>query len=200
MTEGRTNSLKCFLKENIFKFLVFSCMSSVYNSEESFKFLKEATMNLHNKAVQLLIAVSIVALSIAAKICHQLDGEKASYQSRTQRMTLLDCFDMGYGTLACVIKEAVIIYLNYARAVYVNKVRYEATRAAMMGQAQDQRAEDRLKRAREEGNAAARQASVEAQHILGPIISSWWDFFVTLYAGGTLAEGVISFLNFTKTN
>lgn len=34
MTEGRTNSLKCFLKENIFKFLVFSCMSSVYNSEE----------------------------------------------------------------------------------------------------------------------------------------------------------------------
>lgn len=106
-------------------------------------------------------------------------------------MTLLDCFDMGYGTLACVIKEAVIIYLNYARAVYVNKVRYEATRAAMMGQAQDQRAEDRLKRAREEGNAAAMQASVEAQHILGPIISSWWDFFVTLYAGGTLAEGVI---------
>ncbi|KAM3323669.1 hypothetical protein P3S67_004820 [Capsicum chacoense] len=43
----------------------------------------------------------------------------------------------------------------------------------------------------EVGNAAARRASLQAKHIMGPMVSSGWDFFETVYVGGTLAEASI---------
>lgn len=54
----------------------------------------------------------------------------------------------------------------------------------------DQSVEEAIKTAKEKGNAAARRASMEAKHIMGPILSSGWDFFETLYVGGSLLEGI----------
>ncbi|XP_059664298.1 uncharacterized protein LOC132310076 [Cornus florida] len=118
--------------------------------------------------LQLLCMVGIIVLSIAAEKCRLLVGDKvASSRSRTERFTFLNCFDMSYGTIACVVKECVKLYFEYIRAVHVQKVRND------------------------EGDAAATQAYRQAKHIMAPLLSSAWDLFETMYFGGALAEGLI---------
>lgn len=94
--------------------------------------------------------------------------------------------------MACILKEIVKLYLYYIRAVHVHKVRIEATeRALAENMLQGQSFNEAMKLAREVGDATARQASLQAKHITGPVISSAWDLFETLYAGGSLAEGMV---------
>lgn len=99
---------------------------------------------------------------------------------------------MSYGTLACILKEIVKVYSYYMRAVHVHKVRIEATeRVVKEKMSEGQSLSEAMKLASQVGDATARKASVQVKHIMGPIISSGWDLFETLYVGGTLAEGIV---------
>ncbi|XAR61411.1 hypothetical protein NMG60_11035103 [Bertholletia excelsa] len=140
----------------------------------------------------MLFMAAFIALHITAEKCRQLVGEEASSKSRAERFTFLNCFDLKYGTLACMLKELVKLYFYYIRAVHVHKVRAEATEAALRERlSQGKSLEEAVKWAKQAGNAAAWQASRMAKHTIGPIIASGWDFFEAIYVGGTLAEGTI---------
>ncbi|KAA8549087.1 hypothetical protein F0562_000771 [Nyssa sinensis] len=147
--------------------------------------------------VQLLFLVGIVALSIAVKKCQQLVGKESSPKSWTESFKISNCFDMKYGTIACIVKEIVKLYLFYIRSVHVQKVREEATEAAEadlkkeISQGQQISSEEASKLAREKGNAAAKRASQQITHITGPLMASGWEIFETLYLKGTLTEGII---------
>lgn len=148
-------------------------------------------MNLPRKRVQLLIfVVGIVALSITAEKCRQLLGEDGSSQSG--KFTLLNCFDMSSGTLACTVKEGVKLYFYNIRAVHVEKARHHAIEGALSDAlTQGLNAKDAAKHAQKEGAKAAKLATRQAKRIIGPIISSGWDFFEAIYYGGTLTEGFL---------
>ncbi|KAL2510484.1 hypothetical protein Adt_16084 [Abeliophyllum distichum] len=142
--------------------------------------------------VQLLSLAGVLVLSFTAEKCRQLVGEEHSSRSRTERFTFTDCFDMRYGTIACVFKEIIKLYLYYIRAVHVQKVRGEVSEKALMDNLSKGRNIDQaVKVAHEEGKKAAKRASRQAKHVMGPIVASGWDFFETLYVGGSLAEGLV---------
>lgn len=47
------------------------------------------------------------------------------------------------------------------------------------------------KQAQKDGAKAAKMATRKAKRIIGPIISSGWDFFEAIYYGGTVTEGFL---------
>ncbi|KAL3517373.1 hypothetical protein ACH5RR_019962 [Cinchona calisaya] len=142
--------------------------------------------------IQLLSLAAIVILSFSAEKCRQLVGEEYFSRTGKERFNFLNCFDMSYGTLACIVKELVKLYLYYIRAVHVHKVRVSATQKALAENlSRGQSFEEAIMLARQVGDASARAASLQAKHIMGPTISSGWDLFETLYVGGTLAEGMV---------
>ncbi|KAL2535238.1 hypothetical protein Fot_16629 [Forsythia ovata] len=125
-------------------------------------------------------------------VTFRLVGEEHSSRSRTERFTFTDCFDMRYGTIACVFKEIIKLYLYYIRAVHVQKVRGEISEKALVDNlSQGRNIDQAVKVAREEGKKAAKRASRQAKHVMGPIVASGWDLFETLYVGGSLAEGLV---------
>ncbi|XP_016444554.1 uncharacterized protein LOC107769809 [Nicotiana tabacum] len=141
---------------------------------------------------QLLSLTAVFVLSFIAEKCRQLVGEESAARSKTERFTFINCFDMSYGTIGCLLKELVKIYLYYIRATYVHKVRNEATKEAVQENlSKGQSIEDAVKIGQQLGNAAAKRASLQAKHIMGPMVSSGWDFFEAIYVGGTLAEAII---------
>ncbi|KAI4342909.1 hypothetical protein MLD38_027473 [Melastoma candidum] len=148
-------------------------------------------MDLEKRRVQLLLFIAgIVALSITAEKFRLLVGEERSSQSG--KFTLLNCFDMGSGTLACSVKEGVKLYFYNIRSVHVESKRNLATEAALIDAlGQGLSAKDAAKQAQKEGAKAAKLASRQAKRIIGPIISSGWDFFEAMYYGGSFTEGVL---------
>ncbi|PIN15604.1 hypothetical protein CDL12_11748 [Handroanthus impetiginosus] len=123
--------------------------------------------------MQLLTLFGILALIsfiVSAEKCRQLVGEE-QYSSR---FAFINCFDMSYGTKACLLKEIIKLYLYYNRAIYVQKDFDSAVEAA-----------------REEGNAAARRALRVARHIMGPMLNAGMDLLETIYLGGSVAEGMV---------
>ncbi|KAK3198846.1 hypothetical protein Dsin_022261 [Dipteronia sinensis] len=146
---------------------------------------------VQNKRVQLLIFIAgVVVLSITAEKCRQLVGEEGSSQSG--QFTLLNCFDMGSGTLACAVKEGVKLYFYNIRAAHVERARHKAIETALVDAlSQGLLAKDAAKQAQLEGAKAAKLATRQAKRIIGPIISSGWDFFEAIYYGGTLTEGFL---------
>lgn len=99
---------------------------------------------------------------------------------------------MSYGTTACLLKEIIKLYLYYIRAIYVQKVRSEAAERALKENLSKRQDFDRaVAAAREEGNAAARRASRQVKHVMGPMLSAAWDLFETMYVGGSAAEGIV---------
>ncbi|XP_052180328.1 uncharacterized protein LOC127793587 [Diospyros lotus] len=141
---------------------------------------------------QVLFMACFIALHIAAEKCRQLVGEEASSKSSTERFTFLNCFDMKFGTMACVVKECVKLYFYYIRAVHVRKIRTAATEVALREKlSQGRNNEEAMKAAQRSGEAAARRASRQAKHIMGPVVSSGWDFFEAIYVGGSMAEGLL---------
>lgn len=66
-------------------------------------------------------------------------------------------------------------------------MRHRAIEAALTeALAQGLSAGDAAKRAQKEAAKAAKMASRQAKRIIGPIISSGWDFFEAIYYGGTM--------------
>ncbi|XP_057439050.1 uncharacterized protein LOC130730919 isoform X2 [Lotus japonicus] len=143
------------------------------------------------KRVQFLVSVAaVIVLSITAEKCRHLVGEKGSSQSG--KFTVLNCFDMGSGTLACGVKEGVKLYINNIRAAHVEGARHAAIQSALADAAsQGMSPADSEKRAQKEGAKAAKLASRKAKRIVGPITSSGWDFFEAVYYGGTYTEGFL---------
>ncbi|KAH7542959.1 uncharacterized protein LOC107407411 [Ziziphus jujuba] len=148
-------------------------------------------MDYQKKRVQfLLFTIGVVVLSITAEKCRQLVGEEASSQSG--KFTFLNCFDMGSGTLACGVKEGVKLYFYNIRSAHVERVRLHAFESAKADAlVQGISAVEAEKRALKEGAKAAKLAKRQAKRIIGPIISSGWDFFEAIYYGGTMTEGFL---------
>ncbi|CAI9781064.1 unnamed protein product [Fraxinus pennsylvanica] len=126
------------------------------------------------------------------KVRGQVSRKALLDRSRTERFTFINCFDMRYGTIACIFKEMIKLYLYYVRAVHVQKVRGQVSRKALLDRlSKDQNMDQAVKAACEEGKAAAKRASRQAKHVMGPIVASGWDLFETLYVGGSLVEGLV---------
>ncbi|KAJ6808841.1 uncharacterized protein M6B38_165880 [Iris pallida] len=149
-------------------------------------------LDLQRKRVWLvLLAVGlIIVLSIAAEKSRELVGEEAS--SKSGQFTLLNCLDMGSGSLACAAREGVKLYVYSLRNRHVKSIRQQATEQAITealtgGMTAKAAANYALKA----GTKAAKLASREAKRIVGPIISSGWDFFEAVYFGGTVTEGLL---------
>ncbi|XP_041020058.1 uncharacterized protein LOC121261658 [Juglans microcarpa x Juglans regia] len=148
-------------------------------------------MDFQKKPVRLLVLIAaIIALSLAAEKCRQLVGEEASSQSG--KFTFLDCFDMGSGSVACAVKEGVKLYVYNIRTVHVEKARRTAIETALVDAVSQRMSNtDAAKLAEKEGAKAAKLATRQAKRIIGPIISSGWDFFEAIYYGGTMTEGFL---------
>ncbi|XVF31465.1 hypothetical protein REPUB_Repub16aG0148300 [Reevesia pubescens] len=148
-------------------------------------------MDFERKKVHLFIFIAgVILLSITAEKCRQLVGEEASSQSG--KFTLFDCFDMGSGSVGCAVKEGVKIYVNNIRSSHVERSRSLAIEKAIEDAvSQGMSAKDAAKQAQIEGKKAAKLATRQAKRIVGPIISSGWDFFEAIYYGGTIAEGFL---------
>lgn len=138
--------------------------------------------------IQMLNNISLIPL--AAEKCRQLVGEVAS--SKSGQFTFLNCFDMSTGTLACTVKEGVKLYFYNIRAAHVERARHSAIESALEeALKQNLSPKDAAKQAQKEGAKAAKLATRQAKRIIGPIISSGWDFFEALYYGGTVTEGFL---------
>ncbi|GAA0145510.1 hypothetical protein LIER_05691 [Lithospermum erythrorhizon] len=143
-----------------------------------------------NKEHFLLLVV--IVLSFTAEKCRHFVGEESSSRSWTERFTFLNCFDMKYGSIACIVKELIKLYLYYIRAVHIHKVRDEATKKSLEEHlARGKSSENAIKAARETGKAASRRASLQWKHVMGPLLSAGWDLFETIYVGGSLDEGLV---------
>eukprot|EP01018_Ginkgo_biloba_P008747 Gb_23225 [translate_table: standard] len=120
--------------------------------------------------------------------CRQLVGDKTS--SKSGKFTWINCFDMSSGTLACVAKEGVKLYLYNIRAGHVERARQRAIESALNKAISGGLSINAArKKAQKEGAKAAELATRQAKRIIGPILSSGWDFFEALYYGGTFSEG-----------
>ncbi|XP_034912900.1 uncharacterized protein [Populus alba] len=148
-------------------------------------------MDFQKRRVQLLVfIVGTIALSITAEKCRQLVGD--DYSSQSGKFTIFNCFDMGSGTLACAVKEGVKLYFYNIRSSHVERARNLAIERSLLDTiGQGMPAQDVAKTAQKEGAKAAKLAKQQTKRIIGPVISSGWDFFEALYYGGTVTEGFL---------
>lgn len=99
---------------------------------------------------------------------------------------------MGSGTVSCAVKEGVKLYFYSIRAGHVERARNIAIEKALHDAvSQGMAAKEAATLAQKEGAKAAKMATRKAKRIIGPIISSGWDFFEALYFGGTITEGFL---------
>lgn len=148
-------------------------------------------MNLLEPRVRVVLLIAgVIALSMAAEKFRELVGEEDS--SKSGKFTILNCFDMGSGTLSCISKESVKFYVYSIRSKHVEKVRQRAIEVALTDALKEGlSASAAAKQAQKVGQKAAKLASRQAKRIVGPILSSGWDFFEAVYYGGTIMEGVL---------
>ncbi|XP_076958082.1 uncharacterized protein LOC143633717 [Bidens hawaiensis] len=148
-------------------------------------------MDFQKKRFQLLgFVIGVIVLSFTAEKCRQLVGETSSSQSG--KFTIFNCFDGGSGTAACLVKEGVKLYTYNIRTLHVEVARNKAIEASIadaISQGMEPKAS--AKKAQQDGAKAAKQATRKAKRIIGPIISSGWDFFEAIYYGGTITEGAL---------
>ncbi|KAJ3683049.1 hypothetical protein LUZ60_013276 [Juncus effusus] len=148
-------------------------------------------LDLQRRRVQLfLFVIGLIALSMTAEKFREMVGEEAA--SKSGEFTFLNCFDMGSGSMACGVKEGVKLYIYSLRSAHVERARQKALEKALSDAITEGLTPlDAAKQAQKIGDKAAKLASRQAKRILGPIVSSGWDFFEAMYFGGTLTEGVL---------
>lgn len=148
------------------------------------------TILLKKRVHFLLFVVGVIVLSITAEKFRLLVGEEAA--SKSGQFTFLNCFDGSSGTVACVVKEGAKLYVYNIRSLHVESRRNAAIETALADAiAQGMAAKDAARLAQTEGAKAAKLATRKAKRIIGPIISSGWDFFEAMYFGGTITEGFL---------
>ncbi|KAK3147459.1 hypothetical protein QOZ80_3BG0282600 [Eleusine coracana subsp. coracana] len=148
-------------------------------------------LDVQKRRVQLLLLITgILALSMTAEKFRELVGKEAA--SKSGQFTFLNCFDMGSGSLACTAKEGIKLYVYNIRTVHMERVRQRAIEKALADAiSEGLTATDAAKQAQKIGAKAAKVAARQANRILGPIISSGWDFFEAMYFGGSMTEGFL---------
>lgn len=148
-------------------------------------------MDFQKKRFQFIgFIVGVIVLSFAAEKCRQMVGETASSQSG--KFTIFNCLDGGSGTLACVVKEGVKLYTYNIRTVHVEAARNKAIETSLADAIlQGLEAKAAAQKAQKDGAKAAKLATRKTKRIVGPIISSGWDFFEAIYYGGTITEGFL---------
>ena len=96
---------------------------------------------------------------------------------------------MGSGSLACSVKEGVKLYVNNLRTAHLERVRQHAMERALADAiTEGLTPAEAAKQAQKVSTKAAKVAARQAKRILGPIISSGWDFFEAMYFGGSMTE------------
>ena len=99
---------------------------------------------------------------------------------------------MGSGSLACSVKEGVKLYVNNLRTAHLERVRQHAMERALAdAMTEGLTPAEAAKQAQKVSTKAAKVAARHANRILGPIISSGWDFFEAMYFGGSMTEGFL---------
>ena len=99
---------------------------------------------------------------------------------------------MGSGSLACSVKEGVKLYVNNLRTAQLERVRQHAMERALAdAMTEGLTPAEAAKQAQKVSTKAAKVAARHANRILGPIISSGWDFFEAMYFGGSMTEGFL---------
>jgi len=148
-------------------------------------------LDIQKRRVQLLLFVTgVVALSMTAEKCRELVGKEAA--SKSGQFTFLNCFDMGSGSLACAGKEGVKLYVYNLRSAHVERVRERAIEKALADAVTEGLSPaEAAKLAQKVGAKATKVAARQAKRILGPIVSSGWDFFEAMYFGGSMTEGFL---------
>ncbi|CAH1426290.1 unnamed protein product [Lactuca virosa] len=147
-------------------------------------------MDFQKKRIQFLsFIVGVIVLSFTAEKCRQMVGETGSSQSG--KFTIFNCLDGGSGTLACIVKESVKLYTYNIRTLHVEVARNKAIEASLADAISQGMEAKRCKQAQKDGAKAAKMATRKAKRIIGPIISSGWDFFEAIYYGGTVTEGFL---------
>ncbi|CAM0872871.1 unnamed protein product [Alopecurus aequalis] len=148
-------------------------------------------LDIQKRRVQLLLFVTgVIALSMTAEKCRELVGKEAA--SKSGQFTFLNCFDMSSGSLACAGKEGVKLYVNNLRSAHMERVRQRAIEKALADAVTEGLSPaDAAKQAQKVGAKATKVAARQAKRILGPIISSGWDFFEAMYFGGSMTEGFL---------
>lgn len=145
---------------------------------------------VHDLLFLLFVEMFSMIFCFAAEKCRELVGQEAA--SKSGEFTFLNCFDGSSGTLACLVKEGVKLYFYNIRSLHVERARNQAIETALTDAlSQGLAAKDAAKQAQKEGAKAAKLATRQAKRIIGPIISSGWDFFEALYFGGTMTEGFL---------
>jgi len=120
----------------------------------------------------------------------ELVGNEAA--SKSGQFTFMNCFDMGSGSLACSVKEGVKLYVNNLRTAHLERVRQHAMERALAdAMTEGLTPAEAAKQAQKVSTKAAKVAARQAKRILGPIISSGWDFFEAMYFGGSMTEGFL---------
>ncbi|XP_006649963.1 uncharacterized protein LOC102722941 [Oryza brachyantha] len=148
-------------------------------------------LDIRKRRIQLLLfIVGVVALSMTAEKFRELVGKEAA--SKSGQFTFMNCFDMGSGSLACAAKEGVKLYVYNLRTAHMERVRQRAIEKALADAVTEGLSPaDAAKQAQKVGAKAAKVAARQAKRILGPIISSGWDFFEAMYFGGSMTEGFL---------
>ncbi|XLR23151.1 hypothetical protein S83_051051 [Arachis hypogaea] len=101
-----------------------------------------------------------------------------------------NCFDMGYESLACSVKESTKLYFHSLRAAHIEKAKTKQIKFALTDTKSQGMAQSLAeKHAEKEGAKAAKLALQKAQCVIGPMISVGWDFYEVVYYGGSDAEG-----------
>uniref|UniRef100_A0A0A9GJF8 Uncharacterized protein n=1 Tax=Arundo donax TaxID=35708 RepID=A0A0A9GJF8_ARUDO len=148
-------------------------------------------LDVQKRRVQLLLFITgVLALSMTAEKFRELVGKEAA--SKSGQFTFMNCFDMGSGSLACAAKEGVKLYIYNLRTAHMERVRQLTIEKALADAVSEGlTATEAAKQAQKVGAKAAKVAARQAKRILGPIISSGWDFFEAMYFGGSMTEGFL---------
>ncbi|KAL5209864.1 hypothetical protein ABZP36_005487 [Zizania latifolia] len=129
-------------------------------------------------------------LHSTAEKFRELVGKEAA--SKSGQFTFINCFDMGSGSLACTAKEGIKLYVYNLRTAHMELVRQRAIEKALADAVTEGLTPaEAAKQAQKVGAKAAKAAARQAKRILGPVISSGWDFFEAMYFGGSMTEGFL---------
>ncbi|KAG2552493.1 uncharacterized protein LOC120652619 [Panicum virgatum] len=148
-------------------------------------------LDIQKRRVRLMLLImGVLVLSMTAEKFRELVGKEAS--SKSGQFTFMNCFDMGSGSLACSVKEGVKLYVNNLRTAHLERVRQHALERALAdAMTEGLTPAEAAKQAHKVSTKAAKVAARQANRILGPIISSGWDFFEAMYFGGSMTEGFL---------
>ncbi|KAJ8467589.1 hypothetical protein OPV22_030141 [Ensete ventricosum] len=151
-------------------------------------------MDLRKRRVQLLLFFfGLIVLSMTAEKFRELVGEEAA--SKSGKFTFMNCFDMRSGSLACVSKEGVKLYVYNIRNAHVERIRQRATEIALTEALRGGGVSNNVavKQAQKAGaKAAKRVSSEELARYLGPmqevtLESIEWEDLVILWEANLVA-------------